>query len=149
MEKATKEQINRWARRLLAHRIMLGVNIVWVLLILAVTYAMFDELFAYWLTQQGAFFIPLLMTIQVVWFLIYNYVTKSIRIDNIIRSLNACYSCRRIRKDDYYKILGLLEDAELRQSNYEQGVHLTNQDIKKMKDEKLLETYNKLKEKAK
>ena len=88
------------------------------------------------------------MTIQLVWWLIYNYITKSILIDNIIKQLNQCYSCRRILKDDYYKILGLLEEAEQKQYAHENGVLLTSQDIKKMKEKKLINDYKELVDKV-
>lgn len=97
--------------------IILGLGIV------ACSYALFDKHFNQWISSNGAFFLPFLITLELlivsIWLWFYFVTLKSVKY-----VLTKAYNSDRIRKKDYEKLLEHLEQATINQNQYESQITL-------------------------
>lgn len=116
--------------------IMLGLAIV------ACSYALFDKNFNNWISSNGAFFLPFLITLELllvsIWLWFYFVTLKSVKF-----VLTKAYNSNRIRKKDYEKLLGNLEEAIVNQENYENQIMKEMLAIIRENKTKDLEVYKK------
>lgn len=113
-----KNTIKTWNRQIRLHKFFLALVIILGLVIVACSYALFDGKFNEWISGNGAFFLPFLITLELlvvsIWLWFYFVTLKSVKF-----VLTKAYNSNRIRKKDYEKLLGILEEAIANQDLYE------------------------------
>lgn len=116
--------------------ILLGLAIV------ACSYALFDKYFNKWISSNGAFFLPFLITLELllvsIWLWYYFVTLKSVKF-----VLTKAYNSNRIRKKDYEKLLGILEEAIQNQDAYETQIMKEMLELIRENKSKDLEIYKK------
>lgn len=118
-----KEIIKNWKKQKILHRLLLSIVILLGVAIIACSYALFDKYFNQWISSNGAFFLPFLITLELliisIWLWFYFVTLRSVKY-----VLTKAYNSDRIRKKDYEKLLSQLEEATTNQNNYESQIAL-------------------------
>lgn len=118
-----KTIIKNWKRQIFLHKFFMSLVIILGLGIVACSYALFDKNFNQWISSNGAFFLPFLITLELlivsIWLWFYFVTLKSVKY-----VLTKAYNSDRIRKKDYEKLLEHLEQATINQNQYESQITL-------------------------
>lgn len=137
-----KQIIKNWNKQIRFHKFFLSLVIILGLIIIACSYALFDGEFNKWISGNGAFFLPFLITLELlivsIWLWFYFVTLKSVKF-----VLTKAYNSNRIRKKDYEKLLGILEEAIANQDEYETKIMKEMLEILRENKRKDLEIYKK------
>lgn len=135
-----KTIIRQWRKQIFLHKFLMSLVIMLGIAIIACSYALFDEKFNDWISGNGAFFLPFLITLELliisIWLWFYFVTLRSVKF-----VLTKAYNSNRIRKKDYEKLLSQLEEAIINQDEYETKITLEMLKQLREKKQKDLEVY--------
>lgn len=139
-----KKTLKNWHRQNFIHKLLWTLFVVWTILIVACSYAVFEKTFNTWISSSGSWFIPFLISVDIIWGLCA-YFWGKLTIKSVKKALSKVYTSDRIRKKDFDKVLASLEEADVNQDNFEketQEAYDNEKIIKKARGTKeILEIY--------
>lgn len=137
-----KTTIKTWKKQVFLHKVLLSIVILLGIGIVACSYALFDKTFNQWIASNGAFFLPFLITLELliisIWLWFYFVTLRSVKF-----VLTKAYNSDRIRKKDYEKLLSNLEEANQNQNDYESKITLEYLQQQRESKKQDLEVYKK------
>lgn len=135
-----REQIKDYKLQKARHVTFLTIFISWTMLIVACSYALFDKTFNQWVSTSGAFFLPFLISVDGIWYLLFEkFKMKDLK--GLKKYLNEVETANRIRKKDFDKVSNDVEVAIVNQGEFEKDCQ---DKIEAEKTKKILDIYKEI-----
>lgn len=142
-----REIIKNWKIQKRVHYCLMSLVILWTLLIIACSYALFEKNFNQWVSTTGTFFLPFLITADALWIVIW-LTQYLVTLRSVKSVLGKAYTSNRIRKADYEKLITLLEQAIENQGKFENDTQAILDKSKLEKNNAYVELFEKTKDKT-